>query len=74
MFDDGTERQGREEDQAADDHDDADQQTDEKAAIGRESAGRGGTIFLPASDPAMASIGTIIRNRPMHIARPSVVL
>src|ERR1700722_4759534 len=32
----------------------------------------GGTIFLAASEPAMASIGTIIRKRPMNIARPSV--
>src|SRR4051794_484152 len=31
-----------------------------------------GTIFLVASDPAMASIGTIIRKRPMNIARPRV--
>ena len=32
-----------------------------------------GTIFLAASDPAMASIGMIIRKRPMNIARPRVV-
>ena len=31
-----------------------------------------GTIFFAASDPAMASIGMIIRNRPMNIASPSV--
>ena len=33
-----------------------------------------GTIFFAASEPATASIGTIIRKRPMNIARPRVVL
>ena len=33
-----------------------------------------GTSFFCASDPAMAMIGTIIRNRPMSMAMPSVVL
>ncbi len=33
-----------------------------------------GTIFFAASEPATASIGTIIRKRPISIARPSVVL
>src|ERR1700730_13282790 len=32
-----------------------------------------GTIFLPASEPAMASIGTANMQRPVHMARPSVV-
>ena len=31
-----------------------------------------GTIFLAASDPAIASIGMIIRKRPMNIASPRV--
>src|SRR4029453_9013585 len=34
----------------------------------------GGTSFLPARFPATASIGTIIRNRPMSMATPIVVL
>ena len=34
----------------------------------------GGTIFLAASDPAIASIGTIIRKRPINMAKPSVEL
>ena len=32
-----------------------------------------GTIFFCTSEPAIASIGMIIRKRPMNIARPSVV-
>src|ERR1700722_17229823 len=31
-----------------------------------------GTIFLRTKDPAIASIGMIIRKRPMNIASPSV--
>ena len=42
--------------------------------MGREGARRDGTVFLAASEPAIASIGTIIRKRPISIARPSVVL
>ena len=34
----------------------------------------GGTFRLAASEPAIASSGTIIRNRPISIARPPVVL
>ena len=34
----------------------------------------GGTIFLPASDPAAANMGTIIRKRPISMAKPSVEL
>src|SRR5678815_4627573 len=34
----------------------------------------GGTNFLVAKFPATASIGTIIRKRPMSIAKPRVVL
>ncbi len=34
----------------------------------------GGAIFLPASEPAMASIGTIIRKRPANMVMPSVML
>src|SRR5438309_198359 len=33
-----------------------------------------GTIFFCASDPARAMIGTIIKNRPINVARPRVVL
>ena len=70
----GPERQRREKDQAADDQDDADQQADEQpVSVGKVPA-EGGTIFFAASEPAIASIGTIIRKRPMNIARPSVVL
>ena len=34
----------------------------------------GGAIFFWASEPAIARIGTIIRKRPINIARPIVVL
>src|SRR4026209_2666655 len=34
----------------------------------------GGTTFLPTSDPAIASAGTIIRKRPASIVTPRVVL
>ena len=75
MLDDRAERERGEEGQAADDQDDADQQADEqrRRAVGKVPA-EAGTIFLAASEPAMASIGTIIRKRPISIARPSVVL
>ena len=33
-----------------------------------------GAIFFCASEPAIAMIGTIIKNRPINIANPSVVL
>ncbi len=33
-----------------------------------------GTIFFAAREPAIASIGTIIKKRPMNIARPSAEL
>ena len=36
--------------------------------------GEGGTIFFRARFPAMASIGTITRNRPTKVAIPMVVL
>src|SRR5262245_5668835 len=40
VFDDGPEREGREEGEPADDHNDADQETDEQSAGGWEGAGR----------------------------------
>ena len=33
-----------------------------------------GTIFFCASEPASAMIGTIMKNRPSSMAKPSVVL
>ena len=54
--------------------DHADEQADEQRRVGREGAGVGGTGCLRASEPAIASTGTIRRNRPKSIARPSVVL
>ena len=34
----------------------------------------GGTIFFMASERRLASIGTIMRNRPISIANPTVTL
>ncbi len=75
MLDDRAERERREVGEAADDQDDADRPGRRKARhrVGNVPA-EAGTIFLAASEPATASIGTIIRKRPMNIARPSVVL
>ena len=72
MLDDGAERESGEEGEAADDQDHADQQADEQRppSVGNVPAD-GGTIFFAASEPATASIGTIIRKRPISIAKPS---
>ena len=74
MFDDGTKRQSGEEGQTAHDQDDADQKAHEQPAMGGEGAGGVGTIFLAASDPATAIIGTMKRKRPISIAKPRPVL
>ena len=72
VLDDRAERERREEGEAADDQDDADQQADEQR---RRGSGRcrptAGTRFLAASEPAIASTGTITQKRPSSIARPS---
>ncbi|ENN88782.1 hypothetical protein RHSP_23431 [Rhizobium freirei PRF 81] len=46
MLDDRSERERREEGQAANDQDRSDQQTDEERTVGREGAGRGGNRLL----------------------------
>jgi hypothetical protein len=60
VLDDRPERQRREEGQAADDQDDADQEADEQRAVGREGARPTGAASWPPSEPAIASAGTII--------------
>ena len=68
-------RQGGEEGQPADDQDDAGQQADEQAAVGRKRAGGGvAAVVFAASEPAIASIGTIVAKRPISIAMPRVTL
>ena len=70
MLDDRAERQRREEGEAADDQDDADQQADEQPPVVGKVPADGGTIFLAASEPAIAITGTIIRKRPTSMAMP----
>ena len=69
MLDDGSERERREEGEAADDQDHADDQADEQPARGRERAGRRrDRLLLGASEPAIAIAGMIIQKRPTNIA------
>ena len=56
---DGTEGESREELKAAEDQDHAGQEADEQRPMGREGACRGLQPVLAASEPAMASIGTM---------------
>ena len=58
--------------QAAHDQDDADQKPDEQPPWVGKVPAEAGTIFLAASDPATAIIGTMNRKRPISIAKPSV--
>ena len=74
LLDDGAEGEDGEVGQADDDQDDADEQAGEQRRAGGERAGRGGAGCLRASEPAMASAGTMSRKRPTSIDRPSVVL
>ena len=75
MLDERAESERGEIGETAHDQDHADQQADQQAAcaVGNVPA-EGGTIFLAASEPATAIIGTIIRKRPISIAKPIVVL
>ena len=74
MLDDRAERERREIGETADDQDHADEQADEERPVVGNVPAEAGTIFLAASEPAIASIGTIIRKRPISIARPMVRL
>ena len=74
MLDDRPERERREEGETADDQDHADDEPDEQAAGGRERARRGGIDFFPASEPASAIAGTIMKKRPTNIELASVRL
>ena len=70
----GPKRQRREEREATNDHDDADYQADEQPSGGREVPADAGTDFLATSEPAIAMVGMIIKNRPMNIATAPVTL
>jgi len=74
MLDDGAKGQGREEGQRPDQDHDADEQGDEQRRVGRQRPALTGTIFFFASEPAMASGGITIQNRPKSVARPTPML
>ena len=75
VLDDRSERQRREEGQAADDQDHADQQADEQRRHGSGNVpSEAGTVFFAASEPAIASAGTMTMKRPISMAMPSVML
>ena len=42
--------------------------------VGQRAQADGGTRFLAASEPATASIGTIMPKRPISMAMPRVML
>ena len=71
MLDDRAEGEGREEDQCRPSITitPTTRPTNSGLSVGKVPA-ETGTIFLRTSEPATASIGTIIRKRPMSIARP----
>ena len=74
MLDDGAERENREEGQCPDDdHCPDDQRTNRGPWVGNVPA-EDGTFRLLRRLPAAASRGTMIRNRPISIARPIVTL
>ena len=59
VLDDRPQREGRDERQRADEHDGADQQTNEQRRVRRQRARAGRDDFFLASEPAIASTGTI---------------
>jgi hypothetical protein len=68
MLCEGAKSQRREERETSHDQDHADQKTDEQPACGRKRPVEAATVFLAASEPAIAIAGTIIQKRPMNIA------
>jgi hypothetical protein len=74
VLDDGAEGEGRQEIERADEQHGADEQEGEGRPFTGKVPALGGEACLPASDPASAMMGTIMRKRPMSMARPSVVL
>ena len=73
MFDNRSERERGQERQRADENHRANQQHDEREAAHGKVPALAGTIFLRASDPASASSGTIMPNRPSSMSNASVV-
>jgi hypothetical protein len=74
MIGDRTKRETGQEGQPADDHDDADQQARPQQARGGKLPALSGVCFLAARLPATASIGMMMKKRPIHIATPSMPL
>ena len=74
VLDDGAEGERPGSRSADDDDHHAGQQPGEQRRVGRERAGRRRHGLLAGQAPAMASAGTISRNRPASIASPRVVL
>jgi hypothetical protein len=71
----GPERQRREEGETADDQDHADHEADEQAAGGRQrTRRRRESTSWPASEPASAIAGMIMKKRPTNIELASVRL
>ena len=73
MFDDRAKRERRQKRQRADENHRADQQHDESNPLTGKVPALAGTIFFRASEPASASSGTIMPNRPSSMSMPSVV-
>ena len=59
VLDDRSERERRNERERADEHNGADQKHDEQRRVRGQRPGPAGTVFFAASEPAMASTGTI---------------
>ena len=74
VLDDGAQAQGGEERERPHDQDDTHEERGEEGPFVGKVPGPGGTDFFPARIPATASAGTIIRNRPISMARPSDTL
>lgn len=67
---DGPERERREEAQRADEQDHEDQQPDEEGVVGGQVPALSATFFLPAREPAIASVAMSGTNRTKSITRP----
>ena len=74
VLDDRVRARGRKKVQRADQQHRAEQQNDEVPPETGNVPALAGAIFFCTSEPASARIGTIIRKRPINMARPSVVL
>ena len=74
MLDHRAQRKRRHVGQRADEHQRAQQQDDEERSVRRQRAAVAAKRFLLASEPAIASTGTIVPKRPNHMAMASSTL